>query len=138
MAGAVCAACFQTTYLDLTMHAPSAPDGLSLTPISTKIVLSQLANMYLGLAFLEAAVLRATADVNVWQTFLVVLLLADVGHLCSLLPLGADVYWAFWRWNAMDIGNIPFVYFLAATRICLLARVGFGHGHGQQAKVRRD
>lgn len=121
--GAVYAACFQTTYLDLTMHAPSAPDAL--VPISTKIVLTQLANMYFGLAFLEASVLRATADVTVWKSFLVGLLLADFGHLYSVLPLGTHVYWAFWRWNAIDMGNVPFVYFLALTRIALLLGVGF-------------
>ncbi|XP_014552951.1 hypothetical protein COCVIDRAFT_108928 [Bipolaris victoriae FI3] len=127
--GAVYAACFQTTYLDLTMHAPSAPDAL--VPIPTKIVLTQLANMYLGLAFLEASVLRATPDVKVWKTFLIGLLLADFGHLYTVLPLGAQIYWSFWDWNAIDMGNIPFVYMLAVTRICLLLGVGFHHPHAR-------
>jgi hypothetical protein len=125
--GALYAACFQTTYLDLTVHVPSAPDAL--VPLSTKIVLTQLANLYFGLAFLEASVLRATADVKVWKTFLIGLLLADFGHLYSVLPLGSHIYWAFWQWNAMDIGNIPTVCILAVTRICLLLGVGFQQPH---------
>lgn len=81
--------------------------------------------MYFGLAFLEAAVLRATPDVTVWKTFLAGLLLADFGHLYSVLPLGVPIYWTFWDWNAIDMGNIPFVYLLALTRIGLLLGVGF-------------
>lgn len=50
-------------------------------PISTSIVMSQLANLYVRLAFLEASVLRATADIKVWKTFLIGLLLADLEHL---------------------------------------------------------
>lgn len=120
--GAIYAFFFQSTYLDLT-HAASSP-GLPV-PISTSIVMSQLANLYLGLAFLEASILRATADVKVWKTFIVGLLLADLGHLFSVLPVGREIYWAFWRWNAIDLGNVPFVYFLAVTRICMLLGVGF-------------
>lgn len=122
LTGAIYAHFFQSTYLHLT-HAASSP-GVSL-PISTSIVMSQLANLYLGLAFLEASVLRATPDIKVWKTFLVGLLVADLGHLLTVLPLGTHIYWAFWRWNAIDLGNVPFVYFLAVTRICMLLGVGF-------------
>ncbi|KAG9190795.1 hypothetical protein G6011_08883 [Alternaria panax] len=122
LTGAIYAHFFQSTYLRLT-HAASSP-GVSV-PISTSIVMSQLANLYLGLAFLEASLLRATADLQVWKTFLLGLLVADLGHLLTVLPLGTDIYWAFWRWNAIDLGNIPFVYFLAVTRICMLLGVGF-------------
>jgi hypothetical protein len=122
LTGAVYAAFFQSLYLDLT-HAASAP-GTSV-PISTSIVMTQLANLYLGLAFLEALVLRATSDVKVWKVFLVGLLLADFGHLYSVLPVGREIYWAYWRWNAIDWGNVAFVYFLAVTRICMLLGVGF-------------
>jgi hypothetical protein len=122
LTGAIYAAFFQSMYLDLT-HAASAP-GTSV-PISTSIVMTQLANLYLGLAFLEASVLRATSDVNVWKVFLIGLLLADFGHLYSVMPVGSDIYWAYWRWNAIDWGNVPFVYFLAVTRICILLGVGF-------------
>jgi hypothetical protein len=119
--GAVYAHLLQATYLDLT-HAASAP-GLSV-PISTRIVLSQLANLYLGLGLLEAFVLRATSDLKVWRVFLAILLLADVGHLYSVAPVGAAIYWEYWRWNAIDWGNLGFVYFLAVTRTLFLLRVG--------------
>lgn len=122
LTGAVYAYFFQAMYLDLT-HAPSAP-GADI-PMATSVVLSQLANLYLGLSCIEASILRATADVKVWNALMVCLLLADFGHLYSVLPVGADIYWAYWRWNAIDYGNVPFVYFLAITRICMLLGVGF-------------
>ncbi|KAH7082341.1 hypothetical protein FB567DRAFT_447917 [Paraphoma chrysanthemicola] len=120
--GAIYAHSLQSTYLSLT-HAASAP-GPSV-PIATSIVMTQLANLYLGLMILEASVLRVTADIKVWRTFLIGLLVADVGHLYSVAPAGSWMYWQYWRWNTIDWGNVGFVYFLAVTRICLLFGVGF-------------
>ena len=112
----------QQTYLNLT-HAPSAP--LTGIPTSTSIVLSQLANLYFLFALNEGLVLRSTADLRVWKTLLFGLLLADFGHLWSIHPLGWQMYWKVSRWNAIDWGNIGFVYAGAATRICFLLGVGF-------------
>jgi hypothetical protein len=120
--GAVYAHFMQSTYLHLT-HASSAPG--SSVPLSTRIVMTQLANLYLGLGLLEALVLRATAEPRVWRTFLFILLVADFGHLYSVAPVGSWVYWDYTRWNSIDWGNVPFVYFLAVTRSLLLLRVGF-------------
>ena len=120
--GAVYAHSMQSTYLNLT-HAASAP-GASV-PISTSIVMTQLANLYLGLTILEACVLRATSHVKVWRTFIIALLIADVGHLYSVAPVGSWIYWQYWRWNAIDWGNVGFVYFLAITRSLMLLGVGF-------------
>ncbi|KAF1919078.1 hypothetical protein BDU57DRAFT_440993 [Ampelomyces quisqualis] len=122
VAGAVFAHFLQPTYLALT-HAASAP-GASV-PLATSIAMTQLANLYLGLGLLEASVLRATAELSVWRSFLAVLLLADFGHLYSVRPVGVSIYWEYWRWNSMDWGNVPFVYFLAMTRMLLLLGVGF-------------
>lgn len=121
LVGAVYAFFFQSLYLDLTHHASSP--GRSV-PLSTQIVMTQLANLYLGLALLEACVLRATSDLKVWRVFLLGLLVADVGHLYSVRALGSHVYWRYEQWNAIDLGNVPFVYFLAITRICMLLGVG--------------
>lgn len=120
--GAVYAHVLQSTYLDLT-HAASAPR--SSVPVSTSIVMSQLANLYLGLGLLEACVLRVTSDLKVWRSFLAILLLADVGHLYSVAPVGSWIYWEYWRWNSIDWGNVGFVYFLAITRTLFLLGVGF-------------
>jgi hypothetical protein len=122
-AGAVYAHFLQSTYLQLT-HAATAPSP-GAVPISTQVVMTQLANLYLGLTILEAGVLRATSDVKVWRAFLFGLLVADIGHLYSVAPVGTWVYWQYWRWNAIDWGNVPFVYFLAVARSCLLLGVGF-------------
>ncbi|KAG9201687.1 hypothetical protein G6514_005496 [Epicoccum nigrum] len=120
--GAVEAFCFQSAYLSLT-HAASAP---RVVPISTNIVLTQLANLYLGLAFTEALILRVTTEYSVWRALIFILLVADIGHLYSVLPLGfSRAFLQWWNWNAIDWGNVGWVYFLALTRICMLLRVGF-------------
>jgi hypothetical protein len=121
-AGAVYAYFLQSTYLALT-HAASAPRAS--VPVATSVVLAQLANLYLGLGMLEASILRVSSERRVWVTFLTVLLIADIGHLYSVAPVGTWVYWQYWRWNAIDWGNVPFVYFLAFTRTCFLLGVGF-------------
>ncbi|ROV99130.1 hypothetical protein VMCG_06577 [Cytospora schulzeri] len=114
----------QRDYLLLT-HAASAPIFTPM-PTGTSIVLSQLANLYLLFALNEALVLRSTSDLRVWKSVLFILLLADLGHLWSLKELGWEIYapWNFARWNAIDWGNIPFVYFGALMRIAFLADVG--------------
>ena len=89
-------------------------------------MLTQLANLYLLLCINEALVLRATTDLRVWKTFLFGLLVADLGHLYSVHPVGSWVYWRFWEWNAIDWGNVPFVYFLALSRVLFMFEVGFG------------
>ena len=111
----------QPTYLFLT-HFPSAPhDSI---PVSTQIVLSQLSNLYLLFAINEAVVLRSTKDLRVWKAVLFGLLVADFGHLWSVNVLGWDIYWKFERWNAIDWGNIGFVYVGALMRSCFLLGVG--------------
>jgi len=109
------------TYLDLT-HAVSAPKGG--VPKATQIVMSQLSNLYLLFALNEALVLRSTSDLRVWRTLLFCLLLADFGHLYSIHTLGARIYWDFPRWNAIDWGNVGFVYWGAAMRLSFL--LGYG------------
>lgn len=122
LAGAIHAHYLQSKYLELT-HPQSAP-GQSV-PVSTSIVLTQLANLYLLLCINEALVLRVTHDLKVWKTFLLGLLIADLGHLYSVRLVGSWVYWQFWEWNPIDWGNVGFVYFLALTRLLLLLGVGF-------------
>ena len=123
------------TYLALT-HASSAPPltGGLLVPLGTKIVLSQLANLYFAFALNEALVLRASYDIRVWRTLLLGLLIADFGHLYSVSPLGPSIYWEFQRWNAIDWGNIGFVYVGATTRIAFLLGLGIKPGVAKQKR----
>lgn len=109
-------------YLDLT-HAASAPR--SGIPLATRIVLTQLSNLYFLFALNEALVLRATTDLRVWQTVLFCLLVADLGHLFSVSALGPQIYWNIAHWNAIDWGNVGFVYLGAAMRISFLLGYGF-------------
>ncbi|MCJ1336513.1 hypothetical protein MMC09_001789 [Bachmanniomyces sp. S44760] len=121
LAGAYYAFMRQQTYLELT-HATSAPtNGI---PLSIQIVLAQLSNLYFLFALNEALVLRATADLRVWRAVLFCLLIADLGHLYSVRGLGIQVYWDVTKWNAIDWGNIGFVYAGAATRIAFLYGIG--------------
>ncbi|KAI2630628.1 hypothetical protein GGR54DRAFT_162417 [Hypoxylon sp. NC1633] len=110
----------QDEYLGMTAHASSP------VPFGTSVVLSQLANLYLLFALNEALVLRSTGDIRIWRTVLFGLLVADFGHLYSVSGLGSWVYWDATRWNAIDWGNVPFVYLGASMRIAFLAGVGLG------------
>ena len=130
--GAYYAGLQQQMYLDLT-HIGSAP--LTGIPTGTSIVLWQLANLYLLFALNEALVLRSTADLKVWKTLLFCLLIADFGHLYSVRMVGIQIYWNVSSWNAIDWGNIGFVYAGAATRICFL--LGLGLGPSPRTSVRR-
>lgn len=124
-------------YLHLT-HAASAP--ATSIPLSTTVALNQLSNLYLLFAINEALVLRATSDINVWRVLLLGLFVADLGHLYSIHPLGLDVYWKVSQWNAIDLGNIAFVYVGATVRSCFLAGLGISkrsiHAHSKRRTKR--
>ena len=122
-------------YLQMT-HAASAPSYAATIPVSTSVVLSQLANLYLLFTINEALVLRSTSDLRVWRTVLFGLLMADFGHLYSLKALGSDVYWNVLKWNAMDWGNVAFVYAGATLRMMFLAGVGLNTESGRKAAER--
>jgi hypothetical protein len=109
------------------------PSSLAETPLSTKVVLSQLANLYLLFALNEALVLRSTSNLRVWKTLLFGLLLADFGHLYSVRALGPEIYWEAWNWNAMYWGNVGFVYAGASMRLAFLSGVGLNTKSGQEA-----
>jgi len=132
LSGAIFAHYHQPTYLTLT-HSSSAPAALLGVPISTSIVLSQLANLYLLQCINEALVLRCTSDLRVWKTFLFGLLVGDLGHLYTVRLVGGWVYWRFWCWNSIDWGNVGFVYFLIVARLCFFAGLGFGNLHSSNA-----
>jgi hypothetical protein len=125
----------QLDYLRMT-HAASAPSYASTIPLSTSVVLSQLANLYLLFTINEALVLRSTSDLRVWKTVLFGLLVADFGHLYSLKELGPEVYWNVLKWNAMDWGNVGFVYAGATMRMMFLTGVGLDTESGRKAAER--
>lgn len=127
LAGAYYAHFAQRTYLELTDAASLPVDAV--IPRGGSIVLDQLANLYLFFALAEGLVLRSTADLRVWRALLLCMLVADAGHLYSVRAAGApEIYWSVGRWNAIDWGNIPFVYLGASMRIAFLAGIGLGGG----------
>ena len=110
----------QARYLELLDAASASKE----VPRATSVAMSQLANMYLFFALNEAIVLRSTGDVRVWRAVLLVLLLADVGHLLSMWELGPGIYYNVMSWNVGDVGNVPWVYAGATMRLCFLSGVG--------------
>ena len=105
--------------------------------LAVEIILRQLANLYLLFAINEALVLRATNDITVWKAVLIGLLIADLGHLWSVGGKGWDVYWNVASWNAIDAGNVGFVYAGAGMRIAFLWGVGFGGSRKMKGKKTR-
>ncbi|KXS93357.1 hypothetical protein AC579_2744 [Pseudocercospora musae] len=119
------------------MHHTHPPTAARLPGVSTResIVLSQLANLYLAFTLTEALVLRATTSRRVWNTLLLVLLIADFGHLYSVKAAGLQVYTAFTDWNAMYWGNLGFVYVGALHRSCFLLGIGLPASSAVNAKL---
>ena len=130
LAGAYYAAAHQDDYLcDLVTPTNSQFTRVAVdTP--TSMSLFQLANLYLLFALNEHLVLSSTSSLKTWRRLLSCLLVADLGHLTTMSPAGAEIFWSVWRWNAMAWGSIGFVYLGATIRICFLTGVGLGRdGH---------
>ncbi|KAI8989895.1 hypothetical protein BD414DRAFT_439310 [Trametes punicea] len=115
----------------LTYLASSqAVEKLAQTPSTpTLISLYQLSNLYLLFALNEHFVLSSTASLRTWRWLLFCLLIADFGHLATMIPLGqekglAHVFLYFWRWNAMEWGSVGFVYAGAMMRSSFLCGIG--------------
>lgn len=92
------------------------------TPVG--MTLMQLANLYALFALNEHLVLSSTSSLKVWRRLLFCLLIADFGHLATMAPLGPEVFWRFWEWNAMAWGSVGFVYVGASMRISFLMGLG--------------
>ncbi|TFY52350.1 hypothetical protein EVJ58_g10066, partial [Rhodofomes roseus] len=109
----------------------------SPSPTPTLISLFQLANLYLLFALNEHFVLSSTSDRRVWCRLLAGLLIADFGHLATMIPLArekgfVDVFLNLPRWSAMEWGSVGFVYAGASMRMSFLAGVGMSSGTGQR------
>ncbi len=126
-------------------YLTASPSGADLTrtlspPTATLISLYQLSNLYLLFALNEALVLRSTASLRTWRVLLFCLLVADFGHLATMIPLAlekgwADVFGRFWAWDAMEWGSVGFVYAGASMRTAFLLGLGFGEGAKAKAKA---
>ena len=87
---------------------------------------------YLLFAFNEAFILRSSSSKRVWRTLLLGasrvqpcadrpgMLIADFGHLGSMLPLGLGVFAPSQWGNPLVAGSIPFVIAGASMRIVFL------------------
>jgi hypothetical protein len=102
------------------------------------LVSQQLGNAYLLLFMIGIAVLYTSTELKVVRNYLIVLLVADFGHMAltysALLGQGAaaDVS----KWNSMTWGNVGAVIFLASTRIAYLAGL-FGHDLPSRSRIKK-
>ncbi|KAI0643568.1 hypothetical protein C8Q79DRAFT_975651 [Trametes meyenii] len=107
-------------------QTPSTPTLISLYPRS---------NLYLLFVLNEHLVLSSTPSLRMWRTLLFGLLIADLGHLASMVTLAqekgfAEVFAYFWWWNAMEWGSVGFVYAGASMRTSFLLSVGLRGSEG--------
>jgi len=129
LAGAYYAAVLPNEYLnDLVSPYFTLPTTVSSTSAPVYMSLYQLANLYFLFALNEHFVLSSTTSMTTWRRLLFGLLIADLGHLATMAPAGAEVFWQFWRWNAMGWGSVAFVYVGATMRTCFLLGVGIKDG----------
>jgi hypothetical protein len=127
LAGAYYAAIHPTDYL-LDLVTPAQSDfNRAAVDTPTSMTLYQLANLYLLFALNEHLVLSSTSSPKTWRRLLFCLLVADLGHLATMIPAGTEIFWNVSRWNAMAWGSVGFVYLGASIRLCFLAGVGLGH-----------
>ncbi|KAI0328241.1 hypothetical protein GY45DRAFT_1282258 [Cubamyces sp. BRFM 1775] len=112
------------------LASSSALEKLAQGPTTpTLISLYQLSNLYLLFALNEHLVLSSTASLRTWRRLLFCLLIADFGHLATMVPLAqekgfAEVFLYFWKWNAMEWGSVGFVYAGATMRSSFLRGIG--------------
>ena len=131
LVGAYFAALQPADYLAYLAPTPaSAAIVASVAPPTPALIsLFQLANLYLLFALNEHFVLSSTSDRRVWRRLLAGLLIADFGHLATMIPLAQekgfyDVFVNIPRWSAMEWGGVGFVYAGASMRMCFLGGLG--------------
>jgi hypothetical protein len=74
---------------------------------NSRLVIYQLGAAYLGLAAIQASVLRAAPDARTVRAYLAALLVWDVGHLlATYASLGSARMWDVGGWNATTWGNV--------------------------------
>ena len=126
LAGAYYAAIHPSDYL-LDLVSPTQSDfNRAVFDTPTRMSLFQLANLYLLFALNEHLVLSSTSSPKTWRCLLFCLLVADLGHLATMIPAGTEIFWNVSKWNAMSWGSVGFVYLGASVRLCFLAGVGLG------------
>ncbi|KAI0737829.1 hypothetical protein C8Q80DRAFT_1114790 [Daedaleopsis nitida] len=131
LVGAFYAGIRPTEYLTYLTSSPAGATLAQKPSTATVISLYQLSNLYLLFALNERLVLSSTLSRRTWRTLLFGLLVADLGHLASMVPLAQEkgfweVFVNFWGWNAMEWGSVGFVYCGATMRSCFLLGVGLG------------
>jgi hypothetical protein len=138
LAGMYYAAIHPSDYL-LDLVRPIQSDfGRTALDTPTSMTLFQLSNLYLLFALNEHLVLSSTSSLKTWRRLLFALLVADFGHLATMIPAGTEIFWNVSKWNAMAWGSVGFVYLGASLRLCFLAGVGLGRGERGATKHSLD
>lgn len=127
LAGSFYAGAFPAQYLAYLTPVP--PADPPTPPTGTLVTLYQLSNLFLFCSLNQALVLRSTASRRTWRALLFSLLVADVGHLATLVPLAAEKGWL----EVFLAGDAFFVYAAAGMRVAFLLGLGL---RGAKAKAR--
>ena len=102
---------------------PSTTHPLPLTP-TTKLLLTNIAVMYLLISILQGIVLRLTRERNVWVCILAALMLVDVGHLYANWEVAPQRFVEVGGWTKDEwVGNGTLVLG-AALRFLFVLGVG--------------
>ncbi|KAF8505933.1 hypothetical protein F5888DRAFT_1791884 [Russula emetica] len=135
LAGMYYAAIHPSDYL-LDLVSPIQGDfSRAALDTPTSMTLFQLSNLYLLFALNEHLVLSSTSSMKTWRRLLFSLLVADFGHLATMIPAGTEIFWNVSKWNAMAWGSVGFVYLGASLRLCFLAGVGLGLEHDERRRA---
>jgi len=112
-------------YLALCIpHTTYTKPLLTDPPVEVNIALYQLSNIFLFVALNEYVVLSSTDSMKTWRALLGCLLIADIGHLLTNLPLGLSVLWKVNEWKPDTYGTIGFVVLCAVMRVSFLSGLG--------------
>ena len=108
----------------------SAPSIVPLPLLSggTVVIISQLANIYLLLAAVQALCCWSR-HLEIARTYIGIVAVADLGHIyATYLGMGEKMFWDWQNWNDVAWGNIGFSAFLCLNRVAtilgLFGRVG--------------
>ncbi|RDW95032.1 hypothetical protein BP5796_00795 [Coleophoma crateriformis] len=107
-----------TTPLSMSAYTAAEP-----TPL-TRLLLTNIAALYVLLAFAESFVLIQTKNLNIWRTVLAGILVSDIGHIYAVYTADPAAFLGVLAYRGEDWVNNGTLVLGAALRAAFL--LGFG------------
>jgi hypothetical protein len=105
---------------------------------ASQIVYDQLAASYLLFAAVEALVLRAANNLQVWRAVIFALLLCDAGHMyAAWAEMGTENFFRPWLWRTMDTITMLMNLAPPVLRFAFLLEIGFKWDNRQNKKKKK-